>query len=119
MSPRGNFDERFSHRQIMPLCVRKERRAASSVDLESNAMTQEETLLALFPKRGEHYRRNREGASTASSRALKMEEWMHQSGLRQGTTRRDCIPLETALQSEFRNVFMSRQSLERTFPHTR
>jgi hypothetical protein len=52
-------------------------------------MTQEENLLARFPKRRpelpeayrsiyvEHYRRNRGGASTASSLAIKMEAWMH------------------------------------------
>jgi hypothetical protein len=52
-------------------------------------MTQEENLLALFPKQRpelpeayqsiyvEHYRRNRAGASTASSLAIMMEAWMH------------------------------------------
>ena len=52
-------------------------------------MTQEEKLLARFPKQRcelpdayrkiyvEHYRRNRLGASTASSLAVKMEAWMH------------------------------------------
>jgi len=52
-------------------------------------MTQEENLLARFPKQRpelpeayrkiyvEHYRRNRQGASTASSLAIKMEAWMH------------------------------------------
>ena len=52
-------------------------------------MTQEENFLARFPKQRpelpetyrniyvEHYRRNRDGASTASSLAMKMEAWMH------------------------------------------
>jgi hypothetical protein len=52
-------------------------------------MTQEENLLARFPKKRpalpeayrniyvEHYRSNRDGASTASSLAMKMEAWMH------------------------------------------
>jgi hypothetical protein len=52
-------------------------------------MNHEENLLARFPKQRpelpeayrkiyvEHYRENREGASTASSLAIKMEAWMH------------------------------------------
>jgi hypothetical protein len=52
-------------------------------------MTQEENFLARFPKQRpelpetyrniyvEHYRRNRDGASPASSLAMKMEAWMH------------------------------------------
>src|SRR5262245_61146518 len=52
-------------------------------------MTQEENLLAQFPKKRpdlpeayrkiyvEHYMRNRGGTSTATSLAMKMEAWMH------------------------------------------
>ena len=70
-------------------------------------MTQEENLLARFPKQRpelpeayrniyvEHYRRNREGASTASSLAIKMEAWMHRKVAADvSSTRRDCTTLE-------------------------
>lgn len=69
-------------------------------------MTQEENLLARFPKQRpelpeayrniyvEHYRRNRDGASTASSLAMKMEAWMHRKVAADVSRRRNFTTLE-------------------------
>jgi hypothetical protein len=70
-------------------------------------MTQEENLLSRFPKQRpelpeayrkiyvEHYRQNRQGASTASSLAIKMEAWMHRKVAADvSSTGRECTTLE-------------------------
>jgi hypothetical protein len=70
-------------------------------------MAEEENLLARFPKQRpqlpeayrqiyvEHYRENRQGASTASSLAMRMEAWMHRKVAADVRgTERDCTTLE-------------------------
>jgi hypothetical protein len=78
-----------SHPILESAFVDVEEASAGEICLANTTSRSEENLLARFPKRRpelpeayrsiyvDHYKRNRAGASTASSLAIKMEAWMH------------------------------------------